>query len=129
MQLSAWTNSLEGLKVGCFILDPPMGLRKNTTGWSMRDIMKTVNVIDQSFRNEYSIILYSMYSMASVQAALKLDPVADGSRLTVSRFILVKVKSHNFFLFCIQVCFVMTVPVNFNITSGQCCQLLNLTCL
>lgn len=40
--------------------------------------MQTINVIDQSFQNEYNIILYSMHDMAAVQEALTQDPVADG---------------------------------------------------
>ena len=64
VQTFAWTKHLEDCKVGCFILDPPLGLRTNSSAWSLRDIMKTINVIDLSFHNEYSIILYSLYSMA-----------------------------------------------------------------
>ena len=89
--MSAWATSLEGHKVGCFILDPPMELHKGTHGWSLRDIMKTVNVIDQNFTNEFAIILYTVHSMAEVQVALKQEPIADGSRLSVSRFVIAKV--------------------------------------
>lgn len=91
VQTSAWTELLQGVKVGCFILDPPMGLKKDTPRWSLRDIMTTVNVIDVTFKNEFSIILYSMYSMAQVQEALEEETMSDGSRLTVSRFVMVKV--------------------------------------
>ena len=92
MQFGSWTSFLEDYDVGCFILDPPMRLRKNTQAWGLLEIMKTINIIDQSFNNEYSIILYSMYSQAEVQHALTRDPMADGHRLSVSRFVIVKVR-------------------------------------
>lgn len=101
MQQPAWIDQLQDRPVGCFILDPPMDPQQDMSNssqhWSLTDIMKTVNVIDQSFHNEYSIILYSLYSMIEVQAALKEAPIANGSRLTVSRFIIVKV---TFFMLC-----------------------------
>lgn len=99
MQTSAWTKFLEDCKVGCFILDLPMGLRKNSSGWSLRDIMQTINVIDQSFQNEYNIILYSMHDMAAVQEALTQDPVADGKQFTVSRFVIAKVFVSSFHVY------------------------------
>ena len=94
VQMAGWVSYLQECKVGCFILDPPMGLGKNALGWSLCDIMKTINVIDVSFGGEFTIILYSMYSMVSVQDALTEEPMTDRSRLSVSRFTLAKVKSY-----------------------------------
>ena len=117
VQMAGWVSYLQECKVGCFILDPPMGLGKNAPGWSLCDIMKTINVIDVSFGGEFTIILYSMYSMVSVQDALTEEPMTDGSRLSVSRFTLAKVKSYWSFKS------VMFGPS----TSRQCCQLLTPT--
>ena len=74
VQMAGWVTHLQECKVGCFILDPLMGLGKNAPGWSLRDMMKTINVIDVSFGSEFSIILYSVVTVQEALTQEAMNP-------------------------------------------------------
>ncbi|DBB00791.1 TPA: hypothetical protein ACH3X1_000723 [Trebouxia sp. C0004] len=74
VSLPTWAGKLRGKKLGCFIIDVPMGLQGDTA-WSLQQVIAVVKSIEQRCTPPYTIVLYSLYSMYDVQRALdEADP-------------------------------------------------------
>ena len=92
--LSTWAEKLKGRRLGCFIIDAPMGLHGDSA-WSLNQVITLVKSIEQWCTPPYTIVLYSLHSMSDVQRALveaeSKSKGKQGKGLQVTRFIMVKV--------------------------------------
>ena len=108
-----WRNEVEGKHVGCFIIDPPMGLASKTGSfndkrWELEDLINLVTFIASTCAAPYTIVLYSIYSIYEVQQALEETQKAayyGPVKLYVYSFIMVKVSS----LYCNNITLVHTL--------------------
>ena len=96
--MSGWTESTKKPKAGCFILDPPLGLRgkaigfDDTTAWSLQQIIEILVSIYSVQDPPYTVVIFSLSSLHTMQMAIKSDQRLEGSCFTVSSIILVKVR-------------------------------------
>ena len=91
-----YLRALDGIKVGCFVIDPPFDSCKPPlaqdcqwvdTAWTLADTVSTVQQATVVFPTA-KVILYTTFSMAQIQAEMEQQQV---SGVAVSQFIVVKV--------------------------------------
>ncbi|DBB03148.1 TPA: hypothetical protein ACH3X1_013378 [Trebouxia sp. C0004] len=89
--LPTWAEKLKGRRLGCFIIDAPMGLRGDAA-WTLTQVISVVGSIEQWCTPPYTIVLYSLYGLNEVQRALdeadKIKKRKQGGGLQVTHFIM-----------------------------------------
>ena len=99
------------MKAWCFILDPPFGLGSDNrealinAAWGLQDVLKAVHIVVTSFTAPFSIILYSLWDLKTMQQALIDHAGLSDALLEVSEFIMVKVT-----IPCQQTCYLILCP-------------------
>lgn len=83
-------------KIGCFILDPPMGLQKAGEGasdepWGLDNALKAINLVFSSCPAPFTIAMFSLWDLATMQTALANDKDLKKAQLEVSQIVMVKV--------------------------------------
>ncbi|KAL0018273.1 hypothetical protein WJX77_002162 [Trebouxia sp. C0004] len=91
--LPTWAEKLKGRRLGCFIIDAPMGLH-DEGAWTLTQVISLVKSIELWCTPPYTIVLYSLYNLGKVQRALdEADQKKKGKQgegLQVTHFIMVK---------------------------------------
>lgn len=83
-------------KIGCFILDPPMGLQKAGEGasdepWGLDNALKAINLVFSSCPAPFTIAMFSLWDLATTQTALANDKDLKKAQREVSQIVMVKV--------------------------------------
>ena len=93
------SKEVKPVKVGCFILDPPMmgNLGKaDDRAWNLETVLRTLTVVCASFRAPFSIILFSVWGLQEMKGALRAHEMLGRIRLEVSELFLFKVRNAHF---------------------------------
>lgn len=85
--------------IGCFIFDPPMGLQKAGEGasddpWGLDNALRAINLVFSSCPAPFTIAMFSLWDLATMQTALANDKDLKKAGLEVSQFIMVKVSDN-----------------------------------
>ena len=85
------------MRAGCFIIDPPFGNGSDSheslvnANWGLDGVLKAIHIVFTSFPPPFSIILYSLWDLMTMQQALLDHAGLSDSLLETSEFIMVKV--------------------------------------
>ena len=88
-------HAIKDTRVGCFIIDPPMGLTQPSaqqdwmdTAWTLHDTVNTLALATVNFPTA-KFILYTTFSLGRLQAEMDQQKVTG---LAVSHFVVMKVR-------------------------------------
>lgn len=74
--------------VGCIILDPPME-------FELADLLQCLVNLTTEFPPPFTIVLYSQWSFKSVENGIKNEEKLRSSKLTLTEFLMLKVRGCN----------------------------------
>ena len=92
-----WSHLIKGKRVGLVIIDPPLGVGKpsnryNDEPWSMETTVKLLMFLKSRLVPPYTVVLYTLFSMAELQKALQAaDDLDERHKFLISSFVMGKV--------------------------------------